>query len=331
MSFSNFNDSSDFFSDSSLLKKIQKDNSENRLDFGISFLDESLLGIQKNDLVLIGAPSGAGKTELATSIALANASQGKKVVYFALEAEPFEIENRIIYKKKSHLYFKSGGTAYTSYDRWIIGECPHLDEIKDSVTIPKGCLRTRYAPGGYTMTDFENDYLSVVHNSDLVILDHIHYFDLETENENKEYKSIIKKIRSNVLDFGKPMVVIAHLRKRDKKYPSLVADQEDFHGTSDLVKISTKSITLAPQYNTKMTMEIADDMDTDIEEKGYTFMRSCKNRRNGSVTINIAAVKYDFQTNTYMKKYMLGEQRQDKNEVFFRARLETPKWAKNKI
>ena len=63
--------------------------------FGIKYLDAALHGIKPNDLILIGASSGAGKTELCTHIAKTNAKLGKRVRYIALEAEKNEIETTL--------------------------------------------------------------------------------------------------------------------------------------------------------------------------------------------------------------------------------------------
>jgi replicative DNA helicase len=68
------------------------------LTFGVQFLDEAVGGIYSNDLVLYGAKTGIGKTQLATITAMANAANGKRVHFFALEAEQHEIERRIKYQ-----------------------------------------------------------------------------------------------------------------------------------------------------------------------------------------------------------------------------------------
>jgi replicative DNA helicase len=65
------------------------------LSFGVKFLDVALGGIMARDMVLLGAVTGAGKTTLASVIAETNVERGKRVHYFALEAEHGEIERRI--------------------------------------------------------------------------------------------------------------------------------------------------------------------------------------------------------------------------------------------
>jgi hypothetical protein len=71
--------------------------SKNELKYNHAFLDDLLRGIAVNDLIVLGAETGAGKTEFARAIAASNAKQGRRVYYFALEAEPKEIERRTKY------------------------------------------------------------------------------------------------------------------------------------------------------------------------------------------------------------------------------------------
>ena len=56
------------------------------LSFGVQFLDDAMLGILKNDLILVGAASGGGKTQFCCNVALANVAKvkelGEKAKYF---------------------------------------------------------------------------------------------------------------------------------------------------------------------------------------------------------------------------------------------------------
>ena len=59
---------------------------ERALKYHHAFLDDYLRAILPADLILIGAPTGLGKTDLALNIATTNALLGKRVHYFALAA-----------------------------------------------------------------------------------------------------------------------------------------------------------------------------------------------------------------------------------------------------
>jgi replicative DNA helicase len=63
--------------------------------YGIKPLDDSLFRIAQNELVVIGADSGMGKSELGLNIARYNAKKGKVGAVFYLEGGHFEAMARI--------------------------------------------------------------------------------------------------------------------------------------------------------------------------------------------------------------------------------------------
>src|SRR3954469_17207692 len=99
-----------------------------RLRFHVSFLDDCIRGILPNDLVLLGAPSGVGKTDLALHIATSNAREGKRVTYLALEAEPRELERRTKFRIMSELAWAQATDAQRrelseqDYSTWMFNE-----------------------------------------------------------------------------------------------------------------------------------------------------------------------------------------------------------------
>ena len=81
-------------------RNLRRENAEKCLTFGVEYLDRALGGIFPRDLVLVGADTGIGKTELVTGIARANARKpplglGKRVHGFFLECDDGEIQERI--------------------------------------------------------------------------------------------------------------------------------------------------------------------------------------------------------------------------------------------
>lgn len=105
---------------------------QNMAVFGVSYLDDACRGIFSNDFVLIGARTGVGKTQLATIIAKENMKH-RRVHYIALEAEPYEIERRILYQEYSELFFEiakeyKNTEKNFNYIDWYKGQ---LDEVLD--------------------------------------------------------------------------------------------------------------------------------------------------------------------------------------------------------
>jgi len=312
------------------------------LPFGVKFLDDAMIGISKGDLVLIGGRSGGGKTELATHIAMTNALQGKRVYFFALEAERNEIADRIKYKALANCYFSEPHSKRThiAYDRWKAGLlarefAPYVSVVNEGLkALDK--LFVRYGEENYTIDQYDKDMLEIKDKADLIIIDHLHYFDLDESQANAELKAIMKRIKFLALQYQTPVVLVAHIRKQDKRFANLVPDQEDFHGSSDVIKIATKAITIASAYGRKNYQAgPSHDGKATLEEiklpvnQFASYMRIVKNRRNGSVCTPTALVSYSPETNSYGSGYILGDEMSDKGSAAFIARepSEIPSWA----
>lgn len=296
---------------------------DNNLSFGVSFLDMAIGGINTNDLVLIGAPSGVGKTGFVTNLALTNIRQGKKVHLIALEAYEGEIEDRIKYRMLTDYYFNDKERKpcnNLSFRSWVMGECGDvLDKYEDQVIDDFQYLEnlhTYYRSKNFNIQDFIKQTLTIRNETDLILIDHIHYFDIEDENENRGLKQIVKKVREVQALIKKPVVMVAHLRKGSRVNQEVVAGADEFHGSSDLVKIATKVITMAKgQMITPSRCE--------------TFFRIPKNRLDGSVTFYVAKLIFDFKKNTYDNNVLIGQLVKNGQKFEVLPQGGEPLWIKN--
>lgn len=318
--------------------------------FGITFLDDAFGGLTPNDLFLIGAGTGAGKSELAVALAANAASQGRRVKFFALEAEKHEVAMRLLYRQ-----FNKWLYTQKFYDRQILDKLSFenfmkgepetaINRFRSDVPTPLEELRTlevKYSIHSFTIKDLHQKLIECENNADLIILDHLHYFDLEGENENKEMKDIIKKLRSFVLDKQVPVIMVAHIRKQNEMIVKLTPNGDDFHGSSDILKISTKAITMGvPSATDCLYISGYDEFDNmkpqyedmDIRYRP-TFIRAVKNRRNGNVTMFTALCQFDPDTRSYATEYYLGKQiTSGRNAAFLNLNSDQkPKWAKHAI
>ena len=73
--------------------------------YGIGYLDQALGGIHKNELVVIGAWSGIGKTTLVEHIVAENSSKGKRVAFFRLEGDKEEFAHIQTWKRIVELHY----------------------------------------------------------------------------------------------------------------------------------------------------------------------------------------------------------------------------------
>lgn len=243
--------------DDELIKSKLAYDEKHGIKLGINVIDDVFGAVLPSDIVILGAKTGSGKSDLCAQIAENVGSQNKNVYMFALEAEAKEVELRIIFKEMSRLNLilpQEKKIYKLNYKLWRVnhsryglrGESLRKQAILD-VNKRIGSLWLYYRDGSFEIKDFVRAVMSVNKKADLIILDHIHYFDFKGSDQNKELGDAIKKIRDIALLNEVPIIVVAHLRKEqqsqdDKLMPTI----DDFHGSSDLSKIGTKGVILAP-------------------------------------------------------------------------------------
>lgn len=305
------------FKPASLSAFVEYEERKNMLDrqlrFGVDYLDDSLRGILPDDLILLGASSGAGKTQLCCNIAYANLEDGKTVHYIALEASRFEIERRLKYPMVFERFISDQHRPRLSrqlnYPDWLLGKFKdQLDQYEkaaaESFEKMFTGLNLYYKQNKFGVAELIESVVVGAAKSDLIIIDHVHYFDFEDDNENRAIKNIAKTVRRLSLEEQKPIVLVAHLRKRDKFSDVLCADMEEFHGSSDLFKIATKVITVGSGRLT----------DSGSYE---TFFSTPKNRIDGGVSRFMGRELFSPRKGGYESgKYQVGWSGQTKKEGF---------------
>lgn len=299
---------------------------ENIIRFRNPFLHVALNGIFKNDTILLGAETGVGKTQISTEIAMDAARTGKKVFVFALEADKAEWERRIKYSLMCDMFRDDGGeTKILDYQDWMAGEVKELDKYEDRASKVfqdndwYNNIYTFYKEDVFGLSDFTKKFGTISSSADLVIVDHIHYFDLFSKDHNSELAEIMHKIRHLTQTCGVPVILIAHLRKlqsgEDRK---LLPDIADFHGSSELSKVCTRAIMLAPgQWSEEL--------------KGYTtYIKAVKNRFGRSRTMIVAKILFDPHRDKYDENMIeFGYESADKTS--FVPMTVVPDWLAKKL
>ncbi len=272
------------------------------LSFGVQFLDDALGGITRRDLILLGAKTGAGKTQLALNIAIANCRLGRRVHYFALEAEEREMERRMKFQILATAYYRHAINPQRLrfidwYNGRLDGILDHFEERADrEVAELLKNLNTFYRVDTFTGSDFSRQLDAVKEETDLVVLDHFHYVDSDDDNENRGQKQLTKQIRDCALRADVPVLVVGHVRKSDPRHAPLVPTEEAFHGSSDVVKIATKAIMIAPDYTTE----------TGDASLWATYVQIAKCRQDSSLCRYVARLMFDTRTDSYQPDYSLG-------------------------
>lgn len=223
--------------------------------FGIKALDDILIGMLKKDFIAIGADSGAGKSELCLKIATHNALRNKKVIVFFLEGGDIEAIARIKWDLMRERYYSKNYTGIDfDYRKW------RMNLIKDPLVraIETDCmnifkekiqnnLKLHQDPKGISITGFIKEIDQFLNkNTDLILIDHLQYFNLhQPKEEMTEQSQILKKVNEICHVNNIPVILISHLRKKDKERG--LPNQEDFYGTSNIPKMSSLSITISSE------------------------------------------------------------------------------------
>lgn len=273
------------------------------LPFHVGFLDDYFRGILPHDLIEIGAETGAGKTDLVTTIANQNAAEGKRVFVIALEAEMGEIERRTKYGLIARWAFerKYDNAHRLSYVDWYLGRCERLiggldAEADEYMRTKLSGLHTFYRGAHFDGANIEKLLTTWQTQADLFVIDHLHYVDIDDDkNENAAYKKLIKLIRNVALACGKPVILVVHLKKGEggRREP-LVPSIDRVHGSSDISKIATSAIMISRAPFTPACWW-----------KAPTFFSIPKWRTGGASRL-VALCNYDVRTRTYAEEYTLG-------------------------
>lgn len=300
------------------------------LSFGNKFLDDALGGIASDDLIIMTARTGGGKTELVIDIARSNALSNKKIYFFALEAYKNEMEKRLKFKVLSKLFYEQPNykefKIRPNYQDWSYGKQADLlgkfnVEANEVIYRDYKNLFTFYRSLNFDAELFGQITNAIHHDADLIIIDHLHYFDLEDINENIAMKKLVKEIKDISLLIGKPVILVAHLRKSNHNSSvGVVPELEEIHGSSDISKIATKVIATAPAYDQPQSSRFLFP----------TYFKILKNRPDSSRARYAALCSFDIQKNAYLDKYIIGKINQ-KGDFESCYDNEVPQWANENV
>ena len=301
------------------------------IPWAIDFLDDAFLGIVNTDLTLLGAWTGVGKTQIASHIAYQAAKASKNVAFFALEAEDGEIEDRLLWAAICREWWSRNPQGkpgvdmrYVAWRNGLLHE--ELFEIERAilplVRMDMDGLRTIYKneeSTSFTVDDFVKAFDAAKDEADLIIVDHMHYFDFDDENENRALKLAAKKIRAAALRHKKPVLLLAHLRKASRQGQTMLPDIDDFYGHSDLVKIGVNVIMAARADEKKLK-----------SGNRATWFYIPKARHAGDAQGYAALVGFDVTKGSYTPGYQLYRARRWQEPELI-SKDELPRWAKRAV
>lgn len=215
-------------------------------NFGISFLDDKIGGIYDEDLLVIGAESGIGKSTIAEIIAFNCIKQNVKPALFSLE----NFAGNTVDKKAFELFKARTLQWDLKFRQWIDIKNRTASATDQDVAIAE---KLAYKMNliernnqDYTIDKLETDFKKVVEDGcKVVILDHLDYFDAyEKDTDLQHTKRLMKAIRRLQDTYKVAVIGFSQLRKNmDKNI--IIPTYDDLYGSGDKVKQATLVLMVA--------------------------------------------------------------------------------------
>ncbi|MBQ9861922.1 MAG: replicative DNA helicase [Clostridia bacterium] len=177
---------------------------------GISALDEITTGLNRSDLIIVGARPGMGKTSFALNIARNVAMQQKRTVaVFNLEKSREQMVNRLL-SSEARVSSKKLRTGNLTPDEWTrlasaagqLGQAPiYLDDTASITVATMKARLLRLKDLGFVVID----YLQLMHSGK------------RTENRVTEVSEITRSLKIMAKELNVPIMVCAQLARATEK------------------------------------------------------------------------------------------------------------------
>ncbi|MDD6021857.1 MAG: replicative DNA helicase [Oscillospiraceae bacterium] len=205
------------------LKKLSSEDADQYKGFttGFSDLDRVMTGLNKSDLIIVGARPAMGKTSFALNIARnAAVMAGKKVVFFSLEMTKEQLAQRVLAMESRIEGFKMR-TGEIHDEEWkriaaataVLTQCRLYIDDTSMITVPEMKARIRR-----------------LKDVDLVIIDYLQLMKSSTKTDNRvrEVSEITRSLKLMAKDLGVPVITLAQLSRsteaRGKSHRPQLAD-----------------------------------------------------------------------------------------------------------
>ncbi len=177
---------------------------------GISALDEITTGLNRSDLIIVGARPGMGKTSFALNVARNVAvQQNRRVAVFNLEMSREQMVNRFL-SAEARVSSKKLRTGNLTPDEWsrmayasgLLCKAPIFLDETASITVPEMKARLRRLKDvGFVIID----YLQLMHSAK------------RTDNRVQEVSDITRSLKIMAKELNVPVMVCAQLARTTEK------------------------------------------------------------------------------------------------------------------
>lgn len=190
------------------LNKLNSPDREKYLGFttGWSELDRTIAGLNKSDLIIVGARPAMGKTSFALNMARnAAVIAGKKVLFFSLEMTKEQLAQRVI-STEARIYGQKMRTGALDENDWL------------RLSTATSALSTAELYFDDTSNITVNEMKAKIRRMkdvDLVIVDYLQLMKSATRTESRvqEVSDITRNLKLMAKDLEVPVVVLAQLSR----------------------------------------------------------------------------------------------------------------------
>ena len=191
--------------------KLQKLSSPDRDQYkgyttGFTDLDKMITGLNKSDLVIVGARPAMGKTSLALNMARNTAMMGKrKVLFFSLEMTKEQLAQRVL-STEARVESTKMRSGNITADEWarlatataLLSNCELYFDDTSNMTVPEMKSRVRR-----------------LRDVDAVFVDYLQLMKSGSRSENRvqEVSEITRNLKLMAKDLNIPVVVLAQLAR----------------------------------------------------------------------------------------------------------------------
>ncbi len=247
---------------------------------GFTDLDRSITGLNKSDLVIIGARPAMGKTSLALNMARNTAMLGKKkVVFFSLEMTKEQLAQRVL-ATEARVESTKMRTGRITPDEWgrlatatsLLSGCELYFDDTSNMTVPEMKSRIR------RLRDVDAvfvDYLQLMKSGQRI------------ENRVQEVSEITRNLKLMAKDLNIPVVVLAQLARstegRGKSHKPQLSDLREsgsIEQDADIVIMLYRK-----EYYTDDEGEVPEEEKPAVNEAEFIIS---KNRHGPTNTVKVA-------------------------------------------
>ncbi len=193
------------------LVKISSENADEYkgIPMGFSKIDEITSGLNRSDLILIGARPAMGKTSFALNIARNVALTGKKVVFFSLEMSNEQLAARVL-STEARVESNKLRSGDISTEEWV-----RLAEATDRLTKAELYFDDT---ASITVPEIKSK-IKRARDVDCIIIDYLGLMESAKKKENRvqEVTEITRSLKMLAKDMKIPVVCCAQLSRGPEK------------------------------------------------------------------------------------------------------------------